>query len=34
MATLNPDSPRRYGRHAHGVPRELGDVDSDGYLVG
>jgi hypothetical protein len=34
MATLDPDSPRRYGRHAHGVPRELGDVDSDGYLVG
>jgi hypothetical protein len=34
MATLDPDSPRRRGRDAHGVCRELGDIDSDGYLVG
>jgi hypothetical protein len=34
MATLGPDSPRRRGRDAHGVWRELGDIDSDGYLVG
>jgi hypothetical protein len=34
MATPDPDSPRRHGRDAHGVPRELGDIDSDGYLVG
>jgi hypothetical protein len=34
MATLDPDSPRRRGRDAHGVPRDLGDIDTDGYLVG
>jgi hypothetical protein len=34
MATLDPDSPRQHGRDTHGVPRELGDIDSDGYLVG
>jgi hypothetical protein len=34
MATPDPDSPRRRGRDTHDVPRELGDIDSDGYLVG
>jgi hypothetical protein len=34
MATLGPDSPRRRGRDTHGVPREPGDIDTDGYLVG
>jgi hypothetical protein len=34
MATPDADSPRGRGRDAHGVWRELGDIDSDGYPVG
>lgn len=31
---IDPDSPRDRGRDSGGRPRELGDRDSDGYLVG
>jgi hypothetical protein len=34
MATVDPDFPRRRGRDAHGAWRGLGDIDTDGYLVG
>lgn len=34
MATIDPGSPRQRGRDSGGHPRELGDRDSDGYLVG
>lgn len=34
MPCIDPDSPREWGLDTSGVPRELGDIDSDGYFVG